>query len=79
MGIFFKRLGHLSKFRFTVSRKVKSEINSVYDSFCKPRGHPAVNAVCTACSKVFPPIKLLLIYYKWPGGLGAGPVEVFQH
>ena len=43
----------------------------MYDSFCKPRGHPAVNAVCTACSKVFPPIKLLLIYYKWPGGLGA--------
>ena len=41
---------------------------------------PEYPAVCTASLHVakFHPIKLLLIYYKWPGGLGARPVEVFN-
>lgn len=67
-------------FFFKFKKEKKSEINFVYDSIiCKPTGHPAVNAACTACSKVFYRNKLLLIYYKWPGELGARPVEVFQH
>ena len=48
-----------------------------YGRIYKPRTSGSVHCI-TACSKVFHPIKLLLIYYKWPGGLGARPVEVFN-
>ena len=46
-------------------------------AFTSPE-HPAVCTASLHVTKVFHPIKLLLIYYKWPGGLGARPVEVFN-